>query len=485
MRALTFLLLFLGCLAMAPALGRLVQPDGSSTALAEESAAGTVTFLFPPRAVETRSWIVLPRGSVVSEVVTAALGTRFVVGFPSVVAPGIRFALEVPAHLLSLTVKGRVGAGRTLFRTALRPGAPGEAWVTRSPAELTLDLPPWRAAGGYTPVLTLVRASSAPWHAVFSDSRKSRSFSFQGSVGQWSFAPAAWGFVPLRLEVTGEDPGLAEVRIRAIAGDAELPADPKTVLAWPVEAWRSPRREWFNWTGTSVVVLVTADYQVQDDYLKRLAFYIEKSGYRGRLVPDADLANLHGWNAHDYAAPDLARFYTQAARERFSLNPWELELRARLTGAGVLVDRGPGLWEAGVGALVGISAASPPALRAVLLTHEGFHGLYFTSLAFQSGVKAAWDSLSDGARAAFRSFLALSQYDPDDEALMVNEFQAYLLQRPATEWAAFLRERVLGRAEGGQALTWLAEYLEAARSLDALVHSLYGLRSGNISTVTS
>jgi len=483
MRSLSFLLLLLGCLASTVALGRLVQPDGSTTALAEESGAGSVTFLFPPRAVEVRSWVVLPRGSV-SEVVVAALGSRFVVGFPAVAAPGMRFALEVPAHVLSLTVKGRLGNGRTLVRTVSRPGAPGEAWVTRSPGELTIDLPPWRAAGGYTPVLSLVRSSASPWHAVFSDSRQSRSFTFQASVNQWSFAPAAWGFVPLRLEVTGDDPGLAEVRVRALGPEAELPADPRTMLAWPVDAWRSPRREWFNWTGTSVVVLVTSDYRVQDDYLKRLAFYIEKFGYRGRLVPDTDLAGLHGWNAHDYAAPDLARFYTQAAREQFTLNPSEVELRTRLTAAGVLVDRGGGLWDPGVGALVGISAASPPALRAVLLTHEGFHGLYFTSKEFQAGVKSAWDSLSEGARGAFRSFLAVSQYDPDDEPLMVNEFQAYLLQRPASDWPPFLRQRVLGRSTEGQALTWLAEYLEAARRLDALVHSLYGLRSGTISTVT-
>jgi hypothetical protein len=484
MRALTLLVLLVLSAVSVQALTRLVQPDGTFAALGEEAAPGSITYLFPPQAVEVRSWVLLPPGTVVSEATMTALGSRSVVDFPLVAAPGLRFALEVPAHLLSLTVKGRFGANRTLTRTVNAPGAPGEAWVTRAPGELTVDLPPWKAAPGYTAVLALVRSSAGPWRAVFSDAHRSRAFSFQGSVTRWSFAPAAWGFVPLKLEVTGDDAGLSDVYVRAVGPEAGLPADPKTVLAWPVEAWRSPRREWFSWIGTSVVVLVTADYRVQDDYLKRLAFYIEKSGYRGRLMTDADMAAQHGWNAHDYAAPDLARFYTQAARENFTLNPSELELRARLTAAGVLVDRGGGLWEPGVGALVGISAASPPALRAVLLTHEGFHGLYFTSEAFRAGVKTAWNSLSEGAKAAFRSFLALSQYDPDDEALMVNEFQAYLLQRSAADWAPFLRERVLGRVAGGEALTWLAEYLEAARSLDALVHSLYGLHSGTISTVT-
>src|SRR6185369_16640237 len=102
--------------------------------------------------------------------------------------------------------------------------------------------------------------------------------------------------------------------------------------------------------------------------------------------------------------------------------------------------------------------ASPPALRAVLFTHEAFHGLYFTSPEFREGVAEAWNSLSEGAKSAFRSFLALSQYDPLDEALMVNEFQAYVLQRPAADWTAFFRDRVLGKSvPGAEAVTRLTE----------------------------
>ena len=42
------------------------------------------------------------------------------------------------------------------------------------------------------------------------------------------------------------------------------------------------------------------DYAIQDKYLKRLAFFVEKLGFKGRLASDEEIAGLHGWNAHDY-----------------------------------------------------------------------------------------------------------------------------------------------------------------------------------------
>lgn len=484
MRSLVLFLLFLGTLSSLAALGRLVQPDGKSVPLAEVETQGSLALLLPFRAIETTSWITLPRGSAVSEVEIAGRGYRGVVSFPNVMVPGLRFAVEIPAHTLSLTLRGRLGLGRTLVRTLQRPGSPGEAWVVLSGDDVWIDLPSWKAASGLTPILTLTRPVEAPWQAMVSNSSESRTFRFEASVLRWDFAPAAWGFVPTRVVVSGSDPRLTEVRVRTIGPGADLPADVPTLLAWPAATWRDPRREWFAWSGTSVLVLVTADYRIQDDYLKRLAFFVEKTGYRGRLVSDSDLAPLHGWNAHDYAAPDLARFFSLASRDHVPLNASEEELRARLTKAGILVPSGDGSWEPGTGALVGISLTSPPALRAVLFTHEAFHGLYFTSPAFRSGVAQIWDTLSVEAKKDFRSFLALSQYDPSDEALMVNEFQAYVLQRVPAEWTGFFRDRVLGKhAKGPEDLSRLNEFLEAARTLDALVHRLFGAKSGSVSTV--
>lgn len=479
--ALFLALIVIGATAFAQSV--LVGPRGQREALGEQTLPGGLTLLFRPGAVDRPSWISLPPGEKLVRVEVVWAGGRETLSFPLVEAPDLRYAFAVPARVLAVNLYGPLSGGMAVFQTVTRPET--GAWVTRSQNEIRITLPPWSTAPGYEPLLTLTHHPGSPWRAAFSDGSATRSFGLPADLAHWDFAPAAWGFRPSQITVTGDPAGLAAVRLRAIHPEANLPADPATLLAWPGERWRNPDREWFAWTGTSVLVLVTSDYRVQEDYLRRLAFFVEKTGYRGRLVSDAELGSLHGWNAHDYAAPDLARFFSLAALEQFPLNPRERELRDRLTEAGILVPRGIEAWEPGTGALVGVSLESAPALRAALFVHEGYHGLYFTTPAFREGVRTIWDGLSEGARAAFRAYLARSKYDPSDEGLMINEFQAYVLQRPATDWRPFFQGRVLAEvsAAPGQTARWLSEYTEAARSLDSLVNRLYGLRSGVVSTV--
>lgn len=484
MRGFFLLLLVLAAAPHLSSLGRLVQPDGSVVALGEQSAAGSRTLLFPAEAVPRRSWILLPRGSMAATVEVISRGERRLVAFPSIRIPDLRFALEVSEGVLALTLRGRFAENLELVRTLSPPSQGDQPWVVRSPQELRIDLPSWKTAPGWTPLLELSRPVESPWTALFLNGTKSRSFSFLPAVRNWSFAPDAWGFAPATLIVRGADPRLSELRVRAVDAQTPLPADPATLLAWPANRWRESRREWFHWSGTSVLVLVSADYRIQDAYLKRLAFYVEKAGYRGRLVTEDEVAHLHAWNAHDYAAPDLARFFSHAAQEGLVLNSAEEELRDRLIAAGILVGPREGPWKAGAGALVGISVESAPGLRSALFVHEAFHGLYFTTPTFRDGVRTAWEGLSEPAREAFRTYLTQFRYDPADESLMRNEFQAYVLQRPEEEWAGFFRGRVLaGYPASGQQAVWVAEYLNAARHLDSLVKALFGFPSGDVSPV--
>ena len=46
-------------------------------------------------------------------------------------------------------------------------------------------------------------------------------------------------------------------------------------------------------------------------------------GSWGRLVGNEEFAGLHGFNAHDYRAEDLARFFQSAREQLFTLNPEE------------------------------------------------------------------------------------------------------------------------------------------------------------------
>lgn len=465
-------LMFWGSLASAGALGRLVQPDGRDVALGESAADGGLTVLFPGKAIPAASWLTLPPGTPAGTVTVAWAGGRRQYTLPAVPVPDLRYAVHVPAHTLALTIPARLSTDPVFERTAERPVR--AALVALSATSVRVDLPSWRVAAGSLPFLTVDHPAETPWTVAFSGQGKTRAFHLPAGYHRWTFAPGAWDLVPTTVEVTGS-PRITGVQVHAVGPQADLPADPATLLAWPPDQWRTPSHEWFAWTGTSVLVLVTIDYDTQDEYLKRLAFFVEKTGFRGRLVSDTQLAPLHGWNAHDYSAASLAQFFTQAEAEAFPLNGAERELRERLVAAGILVPQAQG-WAPGTGALIGISAQSPPALRRVLFVHEGFHGLYFTSQDFRDGVRRAWDALPSGAQDAFRSFLALSQYDPSDEALMVNEFQAYVLQRTSAEWPEFFRDRVRGTS-------WLSDYLLGAQTLNGLVGTLYGLKSGVISPV--
>ncbi len=472
------LLLFVAAGVHADGLGQLRQPDGSVTPIGVLAEPWGTTYTFPAQAVPEQSWLTLP--GVVSEAVLTTGTQRTTLSLPSVRVPGVRFAIEVPRGLLSLTVHG-VSAPRVLERRISRPGRPDQAWVLRSDQETTVMLPSWKSRG--TVGVTLRRRTAAAWTAAFSGESRNQRFEFLPAVKTWTFYPDAWGFEPRTITVAGTDAGGFDLEVGTFPAAADLPADPETIVAWPAEKWRSPQREWFAWQGTSVLALVTADYRVQDAYLKRLAFFVEKTGYRGRLVTDAEVAQLHGWNAHDYASPDLARFFDLAAQQNFPLNQAELELRGRLANAGIIVENA-GRWQAGTGALVGVSAESPPALRAVLFVHEAFHGLYYTSQQFRDAVLQAWQAMSEDARAAFRGFLSLSRYDPSNEALMVNEFQAYTLQRRAAEWPSFF-DRVLATVPVSKQGPLLTELLTAARAIDATVGRLYGLSSGKVALLRS
>jgi hypothetical protein len=107
--------------------------------------------------------------------------------------------------------------------------------------------------------------------------------------------------------------------------------DPLDILSYPVESWRDRRFELFRWDRfPEILIFDTASFAVQNRFFHRLAFFVEKAGFRGRLSPDAEITGLHGWNAHNYRAEDLANFFETARRTNFPLLPEERELQSIL-----------------------------------------------------------------------------------------------------------------------------------------------------------
>jgi hypothetical protein len=216
---------------------------------------------------------------------------------------------------------------------------------------------------------------------------------------------------------------------------------------------------------------------------------VEKRGFRGRLLRDAELAGRHGWNAHNYRPEGLAPFFTEAERQGLALNEEEQTLREILLANGIIrrVEDG---YAPGDGGVLSISQSSYPLLRELLITHEAFHGVFYEENAFRDGVQEVWQGLNDAERDYWRGLLGYMTYDPTDEYLMVNEFQAYLMQQTLDRVRGYLRgvlapryarARPNRRAEIERFLSEYPEtFLRSAQAVEQILRSVSPLEAGEV-----
>ncbi|HEY9593867.1 MAG TPA: hypothetical protein VHE79_05280, partial [Spirochaetia bacterium] len=324
-------------------------------------------------------------------------------------------------------------------------------------------------------VTLLPHEGAAGGRVVFTDSEgKQATFEVNPAAtpARLDFARGSLPFLPVSVDYEGT---LRGMEISQVGADAPLPADPGLVLTWDRSTWRKPDYEVFAWSRyPQVLILDTASYEVQDAMLKRIAFYVEKAGHAGKLESFADLARQHGYNAHDYRAEDLARFFSAAGGD---LSPEEAALEKLLVGNGIIRGSGSS-FTPGEGSILSISRSSSPLLRDLLLTHECFHGIYFSVPGFRDATEALWASLSSVEQQVWLSYLGSHAYDTTDHYLVVNEFQSYLMQQERNGVWGFTSKTLEGmKAEGGRAAS-LARQLAAThatsflRSFDALDEAL-------------
>ena len=257
-----------------------------------------------------------------------------------------------------------------------------------------------------------------------------------------AFGSGSVGFAPRNIRATGLT--VRRFEISFPTGLGPIPADPGLVLSWDRSAWRRPDFEVFSWPSfPRVLIFDTADYRVQDRFFKRLAFFVEKAGFTGSIPGWRALEGRHGYNAHDYRAADLARFFAAARAEGVELAAEEQTLKGILLDAGIIESTGSA-FASGSGAVLSISRSSSAALRELLITHECFHGVFFSLPSFQAESERTWRSLSGVEKRVWREFLAMKGYNTDDPGLVVNEFQSYLFQQPREGVKAF-QALTLGR----------------------------------------
>lgn len=317
---------------------------------------------------------------------------------------------------------------------------------------------------------------------------------FSSAALKTPFAIATYpdGNAPEVLIMKAGNPSLLEFSSSSRNPLVPIKTDPGLIMGWSRNVWRGNDYELFEWDRfPGVLVMDISTYAVQDDFLRRIAFFVEKAGYKGRLLSDDFLNGRHGYNAHDYRAESLADFFEKVRAENFPINSREMLLREILLKNGIIIEESDGKISAGKGALISISQESPMYLRTTFIAHEGWHGIYFVDEDFRNTVASIYYTLDEKTLAYLKKYFQVTpslNYDVNDDYLMKNEFMAYMLQRPLSATEKYFVD-MAGRAHSQKWAKEEADYVietnaagfvSAATLLDQYVSGRWNLSAGRV-----
>lgn len=311
------------------------------------------------------------------------------------------------------------------------------------------------------------------------------------------FYSKSLGFIPTGLTVKNNDPEFTVTNIDISSFStlvpmdySPVPADVGTILNYKPEAWRRSDWELFSWNlFPDILIIDFRDYAIQAETLKRLSFFVEKKGFAGELLDDEILSRLHGWNAHDYRSEDLAAFFSKAENDGFILNSEECNLKSLLLSNNIIVKNDKGYGPV-TGGILSYSTESSPRLRRLFITHEGYHGIFFSDPEFVLEVQTIWDSLEEPERSFWYSFLGWKRYDTNNSYLIVNEFMAYLMQQSIANVESYYKDYIIPSyiitfpdriAEMKEfLLKYPDHFLENAKKVEDSVYRLNSISAGEL-----
>ncbi|MCR4790241.1 MAG: hypothetical protein K5839_04105 [Treponemataceae bacterium] len=270
-----------------------------------------------------------------------------------------------------------------------------------------------------------------------------------------------------------------------------LMTDTGLISNWPVERWRNPQFELYEWYDfPGILIFDFADYQIQDAFLKRLAFFVEKTGSIGTLLTDSQMRNLHGYNAHDYKAQSLAEFFQAAKDTNFPLNESEELLKEILINNKIIILEDDGNFKSGNGALISISQQSPEYLRDRFLVHEGMHGVYFITESYRKFISELYAQTDPKSIEFLKAYFTVTpslNYNIEDQYLLENEFMGYLVQQRLSDVADYFGRNLPTRKFVRQNKQELSQYMidtkaqgfvEAGEKLDSYLFKRWGFNLG-------
>ena len=229
--------------------------------------------------------------------------------------------------------------------------------------------------------------------------------------------------------------------------------DPLSIIENEPHHWRREDFELYSWSSLpGILIIDTRDYAIQANLFKRLAFFVEKTGWQGKIPPWDSLHDRHSYNAHNYRAEDLARFFNQALPSE--LTPGENLLREILVRSGVMGGGTRRYYPVG-GGILSLSQESTPRLRKKLMVHEMLHAVFYRYADYRENVFTIWERLSVDEKSIWYLFLYSRDYHGDDTYLAVNEFQAYLLQQSEPAWQVYFSDVVVPGIRADLPMEWV------------------------------
>ena len=144
---------------------------------------------------------------------------------------------------------------------------------------------------------------------------------------------------------------------------------------------------------------------------------------------------------HDVLISELVQFFNFALRDKVELNPEEIALREFLMEQG-LVRFWRGFYQAMKPGVVVLAipqtqdrkATEPmvsPGARYAILLHELAHGEYYANPHYAKYCQRFWyETMTENQRELFKRFLSNFNYAVNNEELLINEMQAYLMFTP-------------------------------------------------------
>jgi hypothetical protein len=215
---------------------------------------------------------------------------------------------------------------------------------------------------------------------------------------------------------------------------------------------QSERVSLFEYGGRSLILIVDfPDLVEQGKMFNRVVALIERIGApRSRVMNNDELAQFirsvgksestfaYG---NDFLVSELVIFFNLADMGGIQLNAQEIALRRKLIDYRLIVER-TGFYQAIKPQAVILSIPQETTgrtggpqvsalARKTILMHEISHAEYYTNRLYANYCRHFWRNvMTESQRTAFRSFLSRSSYNPDNEEMMVNETQAYLLYTP-------------------------------------------------------